>query len=83
MEKDQVFQIIKKNIIEVVPELADREITLDDSLKLLGANSVDRAEILIQSMAALKIKAPLAEFAQAKNLSELSDIFCQHLNQSI
>jgi polyketide biosynthesis acyl carrier protein len=79
MEKNDVFQIVKDNIVAVVPELADRHITMEDSLKTLGANSVDRAEILIKSMASLKIKAPLVEFAQAKNIGELTDILFRHL----
>lgn len=75
MDKEQVFAIIKQNIIEVVPELANRSITMNDSLRELGANSVDRAEILIKSMASLQLNVPLLEFGQAKNLEELVLIF--------
>lgn len=79
MDKDQVFAIIKENIIDVVPELANREITIKDSLRELGANSVDRAEIIIKSIAALKLQVPLVEFAQAKNIEELVAIFSEKL----
>ncbi len=37
MNKEQVF-VILKNIIEIVPELANRSITINDSLRELGAN---------------------------------------------
>lgn len=77
MNKDQIFEMIKKNIIDVVPELSNRTITIQDSMRELGANSIDRAEILIKSMSDLQMKAPLAEFAQAKNLEELATLFLQ------
>lgn len=80
MTKDEIFQIIKENIIEIIPELSDRKIHPEDSLKMLGANSVDRAEILIKSMASLKVKAPLIEFAQAKNINDLSEILAKYVN---
>jgi polyketide biosynthesis acyl carrier protein len=80
MEKNQIFEVIKENIVEIVPELSDKKITLQDSLKQLGANSIDRAEILIKSMMSLNIKAPLTEFSQAKNIDELATIFMQKLN---
>ena len=31
MNKEQVFELIKQNIVEVVPELANRSITTNDS----------------------------------------------------
>jgi polyketide biosynthesis acyl carrier protein len=80
MDKDEIFSVIKKNIIDVVPELANRSITMDDSLRKLGANSVDRAEILIKSLEALRLKDPLVEFGQAANLAELVAIFLEKLN---
>ena len=82
MDKEQIFQVIKENIIEILPELENRTITPSDSLKILGANSIDRAEILIKSMAALKIKAPLVEFGQAKNIEELIEILLLKHNQA-
>ena len=79
MEKEQIFAVIKKNLIEILPELANREIKVNDSLRELGANSVDRAEILIKSLAELQLKAPLIDFANAKNIEELISIFIEKL----
>lgn len=74
MNKTQVFEVIKENIVEVLPELAERNIVITDSLRDLGANSIDRAEILIQTLSKLKVKAPLADFGNAKNIEELVDV---------
>lgn len=79
MDKDKIFEVIKQNIIDVVPELANRPIGIKDSLKDLGANSVDRAEILIKSMSSFQLKVPLVEFGQAKNLEELVAVFADKL----
>lgn len=75
MDEDAVFVVMKEVIVEVVPELKDRTITLDDSMRELGANSIDRAEVLIRTMAALQIKLPLIELAKAKNIREVVRIF--------
>lgn len=77
MDKDQIFAVIKQNIIDVIPELADKPITIKDSLRDLGANSVDRAEILIKSMSAMQLKVPLVEFGQAKNIEDLVLLFLE------
>ena len=82
MNKEQIFSIVKEGIIEVIPELADKPITITDSLKELGANSVDRAEILIRTMAACQLKVPLIKFAEAKNIEELVSIVMKKLQQS-
>lgn len=79
MEREEIFAIIKQNIIEIVPELANHSIMMTDSLRELGANSIDRAEILIKSMASLKLKIPLVDLGQAKNIEALVDIFANNL----
>lgn len=81
MDKEQVFAVIKQNIIDVVPELADRNITIKDSLRELGANSVDRAEIIVKTLAALQLKIPLVELGQAKNIEALVTIILEKMPQ--
>ena len=46
MTQDEIFEIIKNNTLEVIPELEADSITIEESLKNLGANSIDRMEIL-------------------------------------
>lgn len=74
MNKEQIFGVIKENILETLPELAEKKIILSDSLKELGANSIDRAEIIIQTLSKLKLKVPLSDFGNAKNIEELVEI---------
>lgn len=75
MSKDTIFEIIKENIMEILPEITDEKITSEESLRKLGANSVDRMDIVVKTMEALGIKVSMVETAQAGNIGELVDLF--------
>lgn len=81
-EKQNVFTTLKEILLEVVPELSEREVNITERLRDLGANSVDRAEILTKTMAALKIRMPLVELGSAENIEGLVDIFVSRLRSS-
>ena len=72
MTKDEVFITLKEVIKEVLP-LNDQEITIDKSLTDLGANSIDRAEIVINVMSKLNITVPAQTLATVKNIAGLVD----------
>lgn len=74
MSKEQVFQIVKNNIIEFLPEILPNQIELTVSLKDLGANSIDRMDIVIKSMETLGLKIPLVEFGKLHNIQGLVDL---------
>lgn len=69
-----MFEIIKNNIRVVMPELKADQITIDKQLKDLGANSIDRMEIIFGAMEEAGIKMPLSDLAQAGNIEGLVDI---------
>jgi len=70
-----IMSVLKGALVEIFPEYSTREIRPDESLRDLGANSIDRAEIIILTMERLQLKLPLLEFAQAKNINDLVNIF--------
>jgi len=74
MEKQAIFDLIVKHAREVVPALAGRDLGPDDSLRLLGANSVDRSEIILMTLEALSLNIPLVAMARAENLGQLAEI---------
>ena len=80
MNKQQIFEVIKKNVLEILPEIDPAHIVPESSLRDLGANSIDRADILIQSLEMLKLKFPLHEMGAARNLQGLIDIFDAKMN---
>ncbi|MDB6039347.1 MAG: acyl carrier protein [Verrucomicrobiales bacterium] len=80
MNKEQIFEVIKKNVLEILPDIDPTRIVVESSLRDLGANSIDRADILIQSQEELKLKFPLHEMGAARNLQGLVDIFSAKMN---
>lgn len=77
MEKEQIFEILKKNVCEVMIDLDENLVTMKESLRDLGTNSVDRADILMQTMEMLRVKIPMVEFAIAQNIDEIVKVFEQ------
>lgn len=69
-----IFECLREQILSLLPELSSRTLTPEDSLHALGANSMDRAEIIINTMAALQLNLPLVRFGNAKNLQGIVDI---------
>ncbi|MGA8164066.1 MAG: acyl carrier protein [Waddliaceae bacterium] len=77
MEKEQIFSILKKNVCEVMTDLDESLVTKEESLRNLGTNSVDRADILMQTMEMLQVNIPMVEFASAQNIDEIVQVFEQ------
>ncbi len=75
MTKDEIFKQIVIHTKTVVPELEQHNFLITDSLRELGANSVDRAEILTMMMETLKLEIPRVELFGAKNINDLVTIF--------
>lgn len=74
MTREELMDSIKDAIGYIVPEAETDNLTYEDSLKAIGANSVDRAEILIMLMEDAGVKLPMVSFGEAKNIGEILDI---------
>jgi polyketide biosynthesis acyl carrier protein len=74
MEKIEVFQKIKEIIIDVLPEVQLEDILINKQLRDLGANSIDRADIVTRSMECLGVKIPVSKFSNVKNIEGLVDL---------
>lgn len=74
MTKEEIFNLIVGFTKEVVFELEDHDFKIDESLKSLGANSIDRSEIIMMTLEEMELEVPLVEMAKAGNIQELVDI---------
>jgi len=74
MNQEGVLEIIARHAREIVPDLQDHAFSESDSLRALGANSVDRADIIMMTLESLSLNAPLIEMAKAENIGELARI---------
>ena len=74
MDREQIFEVVKQNIIRILPDLPPETITIEKSLTDLGANSIDRVEVATYSMEDLDIVIPRVELRQASNIRGLVDV---------
>lgn len=73
--KAEIFEVIKGSLLDILPALEPARIVPEESMKNLGANSIDRADVIIQTMEALELKFPLHELGGLKNIQDLVDNF--------
>jgi polyketide biosynthesis acyl carrier protein len=74
-----ILEVLRKNVTEVVFGLPGAAVTPMASLRELGADSVERAEILTLTLRDLQLRLPLVALAGAKNVGDLVEIFAAHL----
>jgi len=79
MNKEQVFEVITRHVCEVIPKLEEYQFKFDDSMRDLGANSIDRSEIIMMTLESLSLNIPLIEIARAENMGELASILHEKL----
>ncbi|EGD47495.1 phosphopantetheine-binding protein [Ruminiclostridium papyrosolvens DSM 2782] len=79
MKKEEIFQLIICHSCEVIPELEGYEFKPSDRLVDLGANSVDRAEIITMTLESLSLQIPRVELFGANNIGELADVLYKKL----
>lgn len=79
MTREQVFDIVKSKVLEVMVDLSPDQITPDRSLTELGANSIDRAEVAMCSMEALRLHIPRVHLHGVANLDGLVDVLYRNL----
>jgi len=75
MNPDDILRIIAKHAHDVIPELAARQLQRSDTLLDLGANSIDRADIMMATMESLDLEVPRVDLFGTRNIGELVDLF--------
>jgi polyketide biosynthesis acyl carrier protein len=79
-DKHDIFAVVRRHTLEILPDLQPGDVTIDKSLTELGANSVDRVEILMYAQEELGLKIPTAELQGLHNLQGLVDLLHRHVN---
>ncbi len=72
MTQQDIFNLIVAHTREIMPGLDQHSFKPEDRLADLGANSIDRADIVMMTLEALSLRIPLVELANARNIGELS-----------
>lgn len=74
MSTDDILEIIARHTREILPGLEAHCFAHTDSLRALGANSIDRADIIMLTLESLCLSIPLTVMAKAENIGELATI---------
>jgi polyketide biosynthesis acyl carrier protein len=74
MQTNDIVDIIVRHAREVIPRLETHAFQSTDSLKALGANSIDRADIIMMTLESLALNIPLIHMAKAENIGDLARI---------
>jgi polyketide biosynthesis acyl carrier protein len=82
LDKEEIFNVIKSNTVRILPDVRPEDVTIEASLTDLGANSIDRVEIVMYSLQELGLKIPTPELHGLKNLKGLVDLFHRHANSA-
>jgi polyketide biosynthesis acyl carrier protein len=78
IDKEKIFAVIKENTLSILPDARPEDIQIDGSLTDLGANSIDRVEIVLYSLQQLGLKIPAPELHGLKNLRAVVDLIYRY-----
>ena len=74
MVKNEIYDVVVRHTREVIPELEAHTFSDADKFRDIGANSIDKAEIISLTLETLALDIPLPELFFVQNLSELADV---------
>jgi len=78
MTWDEVFSLVCRKAAAVLSRADIDDVDPETSLTSLGANSLDRMDIVVMSQDELDISVPAAAFADVRNLRQLVDVLHAH-----
>lgn len=78
VSREEFLQYIRELLVDIIPELEGTHISGETSLKEAGANSVERMEILVDTMEWAQIRVPLVKFSQLENIGQIVDVMAEH-----
>ncbi len=67
-----------RSVVGSIIRVPEEEMTLDRDLKAMGADSIDRVEIISELRRVFHIEMPLAQFAEIPNLAALAEFCDEH-----
>jgi polyketide biosynthesis acyl carrier protein len=81
MMQEKIFEVVRSTVLDVLVDFDQNMIDINKSLKDLGANSVDRIEIINSSIERLNVRLPLIAFKDVKNIKELVDVIYENIEK--
>jgi polyketide biosynthesis acyl carrier protein len=77
--EQEVLEVVRRTTLEVLPEIDPGQVAMDGTtLTDLGANSIDRADIVTMAMEELAITVPVSEFKGVQDIRSLVSVLMDH-----
>jgi len=77
VNRPQVNAIVRETIARVLPSVSEAAIRGDRHLRDLGADSVDRVEIILTLLDRLHVNEPMSSFSQLPDVDALVAFLCE------
>jgi acyl carrier protein len=74
MNKQEIVQLLVKNLKKMVPEFADEEIDLDKTYQNLGVSSLELVEIVTRTAKEMGLNLPMAALAAVRTTNDLANL---------
>ncbi len=78
MTEPEIFDLVKRHIVNVLLDVDPATITPERSLTELGANSVDRVEISMGALEELALDIPRVELNGVRDIGGLVRVLHRH-----
>jgi acyl carrier protein len=75
MNREEMFDVLKANICEVLPGAVGKEILESNNTADFGGDSLEAVEVVSRTMKQLRIKVPRTELLEARIFGDVLDLF--------
>lgn len=77
MDKTDAIQTVISVVRDILPDIDPELVTAKSVLADLGANSVDRVDVLAMSMEEVGVRVPMMTFAKANTIEDIAALLIQ------
>lgn len=70
----EIWVGVSSVILSILPSLSEADLNLSLHLKDLGADSIDRVEIIMSTINHFKLQTPLSAFSEVPNIGALVEL---------
>lgn len=78
MTDDQIFEIVRRHVIDVLPGVDPDAVRPERAMRDLGANSLDRMDVVIGVQDELGIRVPTSALAGVNDLRSLVGVLREY-----
>jgi len=83
VEREQIVSVVRKHLAEVIGDLKPSDIDTTQSMKDLGATSLDIVEVVSLTRRELNVKVPRSELNKLTNMDGLVDLLHASMQQKV